>query len=358
MSRSPRLGSSPSTVSRCSRALHGAAREAFWLTTLAALALTVSCGGEPVQPADDRDAQAQQPERQLDAASGVRPDGAGLGTSDARVTTPGRDAAPNDESVADAASETSDYAGPGARAGWKLVFADEFDGQTGALPDATKWVFETGGGGFGNNELQHYTMRPENASLDGAGKLVISARAESYMGSKYTSARLKTAGRFEQAYGRFEARLRIPRGQGIWPAFWMLGANIGPVSWPQCGEIDIMENIGREPTLVHGTLHGPGYAGVESIGKSVELPGKASFADDFHHFAVEWEEGIVRWYLDEKLFQTRTPKDLPAGAAWVYDHPFFMLLNLAVGGQWPGSPDASTKFPQQLTVDYVRVYTR
>jgi len=259
-----------------------------------------------------------------------------------------------DAAVQDAAAATGDA----GRAGFSLVFGDEFEGASGTLPDAAKWVFETGGGGFGNNELQHYTARPENAALDGQGHLVITARAESYMGSKYTSARLKTAGKFEHTYGRYEARLRLPRGQGIWPAFWMLGADIAKNAWPACGEIDIMENIGKEPTLVHGTLHGPGYSGGNGIGKSAELPGKAAFSEDFHEFAVEWEEKVVRWYLDGALYQTRTPSDLPSGAKWVYDHPFFMLLNLAVGGQWPGSPDSTTTFPQAFTVDYVRVYER
>jgi beta-glucanase (GH16 family) len=230
--------------------------------------------------------------------------------------------------------------------GWTLVWNDEFDGPAGSTPAASRWVAETGGHGWGNNELEYYTDRPENASLDGNGTLVITARAEPYMGNDYTSARLKTQGTFEQMYGRFEARLDIPAGQGIWPAFWTLGNDIGTVSWPNCGEIDIMENIGREPTIVHGTLHGPGYSGGNAIG------------DAYHVYAIEWEESVVRWYVDGTLYQTRTPADLPSGAEWVYDHPFFMLLNVAVGGQWPGSPDGTTTFPQEMRVDYVRVYAR
>lgn len=242
--------------------------------------------------------------------------------------------------------------------GWTLVWSDEFDGPAGSRPDASRWVAETGGHGWGNNELEYYTDRPENASMDGNGSLVITARAEAYMGNDYTSARLKTQGTFEQTYGRFEARLDIPAGQGIWPAFWTLGNDIGSVNWPNCGEIDIMENIGREPTIVHGTLHGPGYSGGNGIGESYSLPNDEPFGAAYHVYAIEWEESVVRWYVDGTLYQTRTPADLPGGAEWVYDHPFFMLLNVAVGGQWPGNPDGTTTFPQQMLVDYVRVYAR
>jgi beta-glucanase (GH16 family) len=333
-----------------------------------ALALTVllACGDDPSASAPDSgSAPDSAPAAALDGGAAEATDaaaparggavsGPAPGAADAtRPADSGRQGAP------DAAREDADSATADAgRAGWKLVFVDEFEGAAGSLPDAAKWVFETGGGGFGNNELQYYTARPENAALDGQGKLILTARAEPYMGSHYTSARLKTAGKFEHTYGRYEARLRIPKGQGIWPAFWLLGADIGKNTWPACGEIDIMENIGKEPTLVHGTLHGPGYSGGNGIGKSAELPAKLAFSDDFHEFAVEWEDKSVRWYVDGALYQTRTPSDLPSGAKWVYDHPFFILLNLAVGGQWPGSPDATTTFPQTLTVDYVRVYDR
>jgi beta-glucanase (GH16 family) len=235
------------------------------------------------------------------------------------------------------------------------VWHDEFDGPAGSPPSAANWVFELGGNGFGNNELEYYTDRPENAALDGQGMLVITARKESYMNHDYTSARLKTQGKFEHRYGRFEARLRIPKGQGMWPAFWMLGNDIG-AGWPGCGEIDIMENVGKEPAQIHGTLHGPGYSGGSGLGASSKLMNGAPVGDDFHVFAVEWEAAAVRFYMDDQLYQTRTPSDVPAGKKWVYDHPFFILLNLAVGGQWPGNPDATTQFPQTLTVDYVRVY--
>src|SRR6185295_12134975 len=170
----------------------------------------------------------------------------------------------------------------------------------------------------------------------------IQALRETYAGPdgvvrEHTSARLKTQGKFEQAYGRFEARLKVPRGQGLWPAFWMLGNDIGTAGWPRCGEIDVMENIGREPATVHGTIHGPGYSGAGGIGAAFILPGGAPVADDFHVFAVEWEATAIRWYVDGTLYQTRTPTDLPAGQRWAFDHPFFMVLNVAVGGGWPGS---------------------
>jgi beta-glucanase (GH16 family) len=248
---------------------------------------------------------------------------------------------------------------------WTLAWSDEFDGPAGAPVDGATWVADTGGQGWGNQERQYYTTRAENVSLDGGGRLVITARAEPpdspygcwYGTCRYSSARLKTKGRFEPTYGRVEARIRIPRGQGIWPAFWMLGANIDQVGWPRCGEIDVMENIGREPAVVHGTLHGPGYSGGSSIGGTYTLT-TALFADDYHVFAVEWAPGEVRWLVDEREYRRITPADLPPGTSWVFDHPFFLLLNVAVGGAWPGDPDASTVLPQQMLVDYVRVYRR
>ncbi len=168
---------------------------------------------------------------------------------------------------------------------------------------------------------------------------------------------MKTSGKFEQQYGRFEARIKISYGQGMWPAFWMLGNDIGTVGWPTCGEIDIMENIGKEPAMVHGTIHGPGYSGGTGIGSPFSLA-KGRFADDYHLYAVEWEPNLVRFYVDNNLYATRTPADLPQGTKWVYDHPFFMILNLAVGGDWPGAPDNATVFPQTMLVDYVRVYKK
>lgn len=244
---------------------------------------------------------------------------------------------------------------------WTLAWSDEFNQPDGSSPDPAKWTLEIGGGGWGNNELEYYTARPENARIE-HGHLVITARREDYAGSDgvarhFTSARLKTQGKFSVTYGRIEARIKIPRGQGVWPAFWMLGSNIDHAGWPDSGEIDIMENIGREPAVVHGTIHGPGYSGDKGIGAPFRLR-RGRFADHYHVFAVEWEPNVIRFYVDHKLYATRSPADLPKGAHWVYNQPFFLLLNFAVGGDWPGSPDRSTTFPQQMLVDYVRVYQR
>jgi beta-glucanase (GH16 family) len=237
------------------------------------------------------------------------------------------------------------------RGGWVLDWSDEFEGT--AL-DHGKWVEETGGHGFGNNEMQYYTDGSRNLRV-ADGMLAIEARREDREGKHYTSARLKTAGMFERTYGRYEARIRIPRGQGIWPAFWLLGADCKTSGWPRCGEIDIMENIGKEPGIVHGTLHGPGYSGEHAFGRPSPLESGA-YADDFHVYAVEWEPREIRWYRDGILYHTARP-DLVKGD-WVFEHPFFVIVNLAVGGYWPGYPDASTSFPQRMLVDWVRVYRR
>lgn len=246
---------------------------------------------------------------------------------------------------------------------WTLVWSDEFSGPDGSLPDPKKWSYAIGGNGWGNHELEYYTNRKENVSIE-KGNLVITARRESYTGPDgvtraYTSARLKTQGHFKQTYGRFEARIKIPAGQGMWPAFWMLGENLPSVGWPNCGEIDIMENIGREPGTIHGSLHGPSSTRRTSdLTSTFSLPAGQKFADNFHLYAVEWEPGTIRFYLDSNLYATFSASEWPADRTWVFDHPFFIILNLAVGGDWPGNPDASTKFPQSMLVDYVRVYTR
>ncbi len=320
---------------------------------IAVSVLCLACGDD-AEPSDgnpskdERDASRVVDARGQDATSGF--DAADEPADDAAASEPEDASVAKDASTRDAGSD-----GP---AGWKLIWSDEFDGAKGSTPDSSKWVMETGGNGFGNNELEYYTNRADNAAQDGNGKLVITAQAESYMGRNYTSARLKTAGKFKHTYGRFEARLKLPAGQGLWPAFWMLGSNLDTgTAWPDCGEIDVMENIGKEPTLVHGTIHGPGYSGGNGIGKEYELPSKAAFSADYHVFAIEWEQNELRWYVDGTLYQTRKPSDL-SGKKWVYDHDFFILLNLAVGGQWPGNPDNTTKFPQTLTADYVRVYAR
>lgn len=237
---------------------------------------------------------------------------------------------------------------------WQLLWSDEFNGSAKSAPDESKWSYELGGGGWGNQELEVYTKSPENIFEDGQGHLVM--RAVKTADSGYTSARLRTLGKFSFTYGRAAARIRIPRGQGIWPAFWMMGTDIQSKGWPGAGEIDIMENIGKEPNAVHGTIHGPGYSGAQSIGEKFELPGGGAFADDFHEYAVVWSPGKIVFEVDGKPYHEVTPSKLPKGGKWVFDHPFYLLLNLAVGGAWPGNPDATTKFPQELVVDWVRVW--
>lgn len=248
-----------------------------------------------------------------------------------------------------------------ANSRWTLAWADEFNELNGALPDSAKWVIETGGNGWGNNELQYYTPRPQNVRQEN-GNLVIEAVKERFTGSDgvtrdYTSARLKTERRFSQRYGRFEARIKVPSGRGMWSAFWMLGDDFSRSGWPACGEIDIMENVGSEPTTIHGTLHGPGYSSANALTSAYSLS-NGRFPDGFHIFAAEWKPNIIRFYVDGKLFATKKPTDVPAGQRWVFDHPFFIILDLAVGGNMPGNPDGSTVFPQRMLVDYVRVYTR
>ena len=243
-----------------------------------------------------------------------------------------------------------------AQTRWKLVWSDEFNGAAGAAPDSSKWVYDLGASGWGNQELETYTDSRENSFLDGKGHLVI--RALRISDGKYTSARLKTEGKFSTQYGRIEARVKLPRGQGIWPAFWMLGEDIPKVGWPASGEIDIMEVIGKDPSTAYGSLHGPGYNGDKGYRGEYRLPGDVKFADAYHTFAIEWEPNVVRFMVDDEVYATQTPKRLPPGEKWVFDKPFFIILNCAVGGDWPGSPDATTPLPAEMLVDYVRVYKR
>ncbi|WP_285730513.1 glycoside hydrolase family 16 protein [Nocardiopsis sp. ATB16-24] len=234
-----------------------------------------------------------------------------------------------------------------------LVWSDEFDGAAGQAPDPAHWNHETGDHGWGNNELQNYTDSRTNSALDGRGNLVITARQEA--DGSYTSARITTQNKVEHAFGRIEARIKIPTGQGVWPAFWMLGADFPRTPWPESGEIDVMENVGHEPGTVHGTVHGPGYSGGGGIGASYDHPTGGAFTDDFHVYAVDWSPGSLTWSVDGVAFNTLTAADV-GGNPWVYDQSFFMILNVAVGGEWPGHPDGSTRFPQEMVVDYVRVY--
>lgn len=237
-----------------------------------------------------------------------------------------------------------------------LVMADEFE--TEGAPDTSIWGYEIGTGtnGWGNNELQYYTDRSENVTVQN-GVLIITAKEESFENSNYTSARLITKGKFEQTYGRFEARIKLPWGQGIWPAFWLLGDDSnGSEIWPQIGEIDIMEYVGSEPTKVFGTVHGPGYSGAEGVTKAYELDADR-FDAGFHVFGIEWGPDYINYYVDDVLYNQITPEDVTG--EWVFnDGPFFIILNMAVGGELPGAPNAETVFPQNMLVDYVRVYNK
>ncbi len=227
------------------------------------------------------------------------------------------------------------------------------------------WNHEIGDGtannipGWGNNELQYYTADPANAALDGQGRLVITARAADgalpcyYGPCRYTSARLTTLGKREVGFGRVEARVRLPRGAGLWPAFWSMGTDLPQVGWPRTGEIDVMEWLGREPAQVFGTIHGPGYSGGESFGGVHEFG--QDISETTHTFAVERVPGEIRWYVDGILYHRATPADV-APDPWVFDHPFFLLLNMAVGGNFGGPVGPGTVFPQTLKVEYVRVY--
>ena len=236
---------------------------------------------------------------------------------------------------------------------WQLVWSDDFEGDAGQLPDPTKWTFDIGTGqdGWGNLELQSYTNNPENVSLDGEGNLVITAVQT---GNTFTSARIKTQGLFSQQYGRFEARLKTPYGPGLWPAFWLLGDNIETVGWPQSGEIDIMELRGQEPHTIHGSIHGPGYSGGNPVSKSYTLINDR-FDADYNIFAIEWDADKIDFFVNDYLYQRIENTDTPG--EWVFDQPFFIILNVAVGGNYVGFPTAQTPFPQKMIVDYVRVYT-
>ncbi len=244
---------------------------------------------------------------------------------------------------------------------WQLTWSDEFNAPNGTPPNPAKWNAVTGGNGFGNNELETYTARPTNVQQQN-GNLIITARKEDLTGPDgiarpYTSARLNTTGHFAQKYGRFEARIKLPTGKGIWPAFWLLGDDHATSHWPDCGEIDILETIGSANTM-YSTIHGPGYSGSKGPSTKFDLPAAQQVDSDFHLYAIEWSPNDIKFFFDDRLIVERTPADLPAGTHWVYDHPFYILLNLAVGGNWPGNPDQTTTFPQQMLVDHVRVYSR
>jgi beta-glucanase (GH16 family) len=249
----------------------------------------------------------------------------------------------------------------------RLIWSDEFNSSASpSIPDPASWTFETGTNGFGNKELETYcsygssqapcdSAQP-NAFVGKDGYLHVIARSDGH--GHYTSARMKSEGLKSFQYGRVEARIRIPRGEGFWPAFWMLGDSIRKVKWPACGEFDIMENIGKKADTIYGSIHGTGFTGTQ-IGMPYTLPSHRAFGDAFHTFGLLWSPQKVEYYVDapSNVYATFTPASLPKGGVWPFDDgKFFLLLNLAVGGDWPGPPDASSHFPQEMLVDYVRVY--
>ena len=250
---------------------------------------------------------------------------------------------------------------PAAPSTWTLTWSDEFDGAAGSAPKAANWNSETGNaenGGWGNHELEYYTTAPRNASLDGNGMLVITAEKTPNAGPcwngpqcGYTSARMQTKGKLSFTYGKVEARMQLPAGPGIWPAFWALGET---GDWPASGELDIMEYIGKTPNTVYGTAHGPGYSGANGL--NTPYNASSPIASDFHTYTLIKRPNEIIWQIDGIEYKRLTPASLPSGGTWAFERPFFIILNLAVGGDWPGSPDASTVFPAKMKVDWVRVY--
>ena len=253
----------------------------------------------------------------------------------------------------------------GLRADPPPAWQEEFNQATNSGPSAATWSYDLGGGGWGNAELETYTNSRNNSYVtddtDATDGKALVIRAVKASDGSYTSARIISSGLFATQYGRIEARMKLPKGQGLWPAFWMLGQNINTVGWPACGEIDIMEVLGHQPGILYGTLHGPasGNTGHFSKGTSLTLPNNGSFSDAYHVFAVEWMPGQISWLMDGTKYLTVKTADFPVGATWSPDvGPFFVILNLAVGGNWPGSPDGTTVFPAELRIDYVRYYPR
>ncbi len=239
---------------------------------------------------------------------------------------------------------------------WVEVWSDTFDGPAGSAP-SDDWVADVGGDGWGNDQLEFNTDRTDNAFLDGSGNLVIRAQAEAYEDNAYTSARLTTRGTVERGPARFEGRIKMPEGKGIWPAFWLLGSDYEEVGWPLCGEIDILETRGSEPRTVITTVHGPGYSGGDGVGNTTVLSDSTT-ADAFHTYAVDVDPEHIVWWVDGQRVHTVRVGDIPGGTAWAFDGPFFMILNVAVGGHFDGDPDDTTVFPAEMVVDEVRVYER
>ena len=245
------------------------------------------------------------------------------------------------------------YTTPESYAGMEQIFADEFDGTE---LNTSWWTFEIGNGdwGWGNNELEYY--RKENTTLVD-GHLVIEARQEVFNGFNYTSSRLITRDKFEFQYGRVDIRAVMPEGQGLWPALWMLGENISSVGWPRCGEVDIMELVGHEPSTMHSTVHYADSAGNRLLnGTSKSLSGGEKFSEEFHVFSIVWVEDKIEFFLDDVRHHTVSRGSLGLSNPYPFNDPFFFIFNVAVGGQWPGNPDGTTTFPQHMIVDYIRVF--
>jgi len=240
---------------------------------------------------------------------------------------------------------------------WTIVWRDEFDGPAGQAPDGAHWSHEIGGNGWGNQELQYYTDSTSNTALDGEGNLVITAREEKFMANSYTSGRLTTKAIFERAYGRFEARMKLVDGAGLWPSFWMMGSNVDDVGWPAAGEIDVVEQRGYDVRNLWGSLHA-----ADAAGKDVPITHGVRSTDDvnanFHVFAIEWDPGNIVFLLDDEPYAQVTTSRVPLNVKWAFDHPFFIVIDLAVGGSFGGNPNASTVMPQSIVIDYVRVSER
>ncbi|MEV7225619.1 discoidin domain-containing protein [Polymorphospora sp. NPDC051019] len=237
----------------------------------------------------------------------------------------------------------------------RLVWSDEFNGPAGSKPDPTKWTIDPGTGQ--NNELQYYTNN-DNVSMDGTGSLVLEARRQSAGGREYTSHRMNTGNKFHVQYGRIEARVKVPKGNGLWPAFWMMGADfLTGRPWPYNGEIDIMEVLGRNTLEGYSTLHAPQYNGAGGYGLKYPAPGGVDFANDYHVWSAEWDSRGITFKVDgQTVFYASKDTVESTRGPWVYDHPFYIILNLAVGGDFPGPVDGTTPFPSRMYVDYVRVY--
>jgi len=243
---------------------------------------------------------------------------------------------------------------------WVQVWSDEFEGPAGSRVDTTKWGFDLGGGGWGNNEREYYTSDTANVRLNGQGELEIVARVAPagltcwYGPCRYTSARILTRGKMTEFWGRVEARIKLAAGQGLWPAFWMLGNNIGTVGWPTCGELDIMENKGSQSTTTSSAVHGPGYSGNTPFAHAYS----PVTTTDYHIYSVEWDGQSIRYFVDSTQHYIVTRADVSQHGNWVFDQPFFVILNLAVGGNFDHDPQSDAIFPATMLVDWVRVYTK